>query len=269
MAAAGRIVVGTSGWVYPYWKGHFYPVDLPQAKWFDHYASRFRSVEVNNTFYRMPTVKAVAGWAERAPEGFTYAFKASRYITHVKRLKDPHEPVRNFLDRMRPAVDKTGVILFQLPPNMKRDAERLRGFLKVLPQGEAPYAVEFRHESWCAPETYDLLGEHGVGLCIHDFGHWGHPQPVVVTADVIYLRFHGSGGAYWGRYEEKLLKPWAERMAEWADAGHTVFAYFNNDHIAQATQDAWLLGQLVEKRWGARVLSAPGVASAGARQSTL
>ena len=248
-----KLLVATSGWVYEHWWGPFYPQAIPRKDWFRHYAERFRSVEINNTFYRMPGEKAVQTWKEQSPDGFTFAFKASRYITHMKRLRGGPRPVRDFLGKLKPLGEKLGPVLFQLPPNMPLDLARLRAFLQDLPQGEAQYVCEFRHPSWHVDETFDLLGEHGVGFCIHDIPA---PTPVEVTGQVVYLRFHGTHRPYAGEYGRERLAPWAKRMATWHRAGHDVYAYFNNDEEAMAILDAEELGDQVERLTGVRVLAA-------------
>lgn len=243
----GSAHVGTSGYVYDHWKGAFYPEDLPRREWFRFYAGRFRTVEINNTFYRLPDASTVRRWLEDAPEGFLYAFKASRYITHRKRLLPGgsyKHPVENLLDALAPLGSRLGPVLFQLPPNMARDDGRLRAFLKRLPPREVRYVFEFRHPSWYADEVYDLLGEHGVAFCVHDWPDAPTP-PDVVTADVAYVRFHGPERAYAGRYGYHRLTPWKERVARWRREGREVFCYFNNDQRAYAAQDAaWLARKL-------------------------
>jgi uncharacterized protein YecE (DUF72 family) len=243
----GDAHVGTSGYVYPHWKGAFYPEDLPQKRWFGHFAARFRTVEINNTFYRMPTASVVEAWREQAPDGFLYAFKASRYITHRKKLLPGGRygtPVENFLDALAPLRERLGPVLFQLPAQMRKDAPRLRAFLARLPQREMRYAFEFRHESWYDDEVYDLLGEHGVAFCVHDWPDAPTPRDVA-TATVVYVRFHGHARAYEGLYGPRRLAPWARRIEAWRKGGHEVFAYFNNDEKAYATRDArWLAAKL-------------------------
>lgn len=242
--------VGTSGWVYPHWRGTFYPQDLPQKEWFAYYAARFGAVEVNNTFYRLPTLDAARGWeaqAEAAPGGFVYAFKASRYVTHRKKLlpsdRYPHA-VGDFLDRLAPVTPRLAAVLFQLPPGMKSDVARLRGFLRRLPRrGAIRYAFEFRDPSWYAEEVLDLLGEHGVAFCLHDWPD--APTPIEVTADLVYVRFHGHAKPYADEYTGRRLRPWVERIAAWRRQGRDVLAFFNNDQSGYATRDArWLAERL-------------------------
>jgi len=239
----GEARVGTSGFVYPHWKGAFYPEDLPQKRWFAHYATRFSTVEVNNTFYRLPSEDVVRAWRDQAPEGFVYAFKASRYLTHRKKLLpggSHPDALRDFVERLLPLGDKLGPLLFQLPPQMRKDVPRLRAFLVRLPPRELRYVFEFRHPSWHDDEVYDLLGEHGVALCLHDWKDAPTPHDVV-TARTVYVRFHGVEHPYAGWYTGRRLRAWVPRVSRWRAAGHDVYLYFNNDEAAYATRDAaWL-----------------------------
>ncbi|HUR68179.1 MAG TPA: DUF72 domain-containing protein [Candidatus Thermoplasmatota archaeon] len=235
----GSVQVGTSGYVYDHWRGAFYPEDLPKSRWFAHYAARFETVEVNNTYYRLATDKAVARWKEAAPPGFSYAFKAHRYITHYRRLLRPEEPLERFFAPLKPLRDITACVLYQLPANVVRDDARLRGFLRKLPDGWRA-AFEFRDPSWHAPEVLDLLGEHGAALVIHDWPE-SRPVPIEATADLVYLRFHGVERAYAGLYGPRRLAAWLARIEAWRRGGHSVLAYFNNDERAYAARDAaWL-----------------------------
>jgi uncharacterized protein YecE (DUF72 family) len=228
----GEIRIGTSGWVYRDWKGPFYPADLPQKRWFAHYAGRFSTTEINGSFYRLPTEKAVAGWAEAAPPGFVFAWKASRFITHNKKLKDVGDSLKLVFGRMDPLGDHFGPVLFQLPPQLRRNDERLAAFLALLPRGRR-CTVEFRHDSWYAPEVLRLLGDHDVALCISD--HHAAPSPWEATASFLYVRGHGPGGRYVGRYGEAGLKDWAGRLKSW---GGDAYVYFDNDIKSAAPQDA-------------------------------
>lgn len=245
MPRQGDVRIGTSGYVYEHWRGAFYPEDLPQKERFAYYADRFDTVEINNTFYRFPTEETVARWRDDAPDGFLYAFKASRYITHMKRLKPGGsygQPVENLLDRLAPLREKLGPVLFQLPPHMPLDLDRLRAFLERMPRREGARVVfEFRHASWYAPEVLDLLGEHGVAFCVHDWVE--APTPVEVTADHAYVRFHGHRAPYRDRYGPRRLAPWVKRIEEWRRQGRDVYVYFNNDEKAYATRDARWLGE--------------------------
>lgn len=241
------VKVGTSGYVYDHWKGAFYPDGLAKKKWLARYAELFGTVEINNTYYRLATEKAAARWRDEAPEGFTYVFKAHRYITHYRRLARPEEPLEKFFGALAPLREMTEAILFQLPDKVPRDDDRLRAFLRRLPQGWR-HAFEFRHRSWFAPEVMDLLGEHGASFCIHDWPG-SRPVPLETTADLVYLRFHGVAEAYRGRYGPQRLAPWLDRITRWRKGRHDVVAYFNNDERAFAAQDAaWLAAKVAGRK---------------------
>lgn len=234
--------VGTSGWVYGDWRGRFYPQGLPQARWLSFYAQHFDTVELNAPFYRLPTEAAVARWRDLAPPGFRYAVKASRLITHLRRLRDCAEPLALFLDRVRPLGAALGPLLVQLPPSLARDDDLLVGFLDLLPSGLAA-TVEFRHPSWYCEAVYALLRAHGVALCVHDWR--AQPCPDIVTAPLAYYRFHGPSGRYYGAYGVEGLRPWAERLRAAAATAREVYAYFNNDVGGAALEDARTLRELL------------------------
>lgn len=243
--------IGTSGYVYDHWRGTFYPERLPRSRWFAYYAERFRTVEINNTHYRLPTGRTVERWKADAPEGFSFVFKAHRYITHYRRLLRPEEPLAKMFSALKPLREQTGAVLFQLPEQVQRDDDRLREFLRKLPHGWH-HAFEFRSRSWFADEVFDLLGEHGVAFCIHDWPS-SRPVPKETTADLVYVRFHGPEHAYAGLYGSHRLTPWLKRIEAWRLGRHRVLAYFNNDQHAYATQDAaWLA-----RRAAARAREAP------------
>lgn len=239
MPSAASVRIGTSGYEYPHWKGIFYPEELPRKHWFEHFAARFDTVEVNNTFYRLPAEHVFDLWRERAPEGFLYALKFSSYGTHRKRLRDPAEPIERFVSRASRLQSHLGPILVQLPPKWKCNLERLAGFVERLP-GDFRWAVEFRDPSWLCPEVFELLGARRVGLCIHDMLP-RHPR--AVTADFVYLRFHG--GDYAGSYSRQFLVAEAARIRRDLAAGRDVFAYFNNDLQGHALHNALDLKQYV------------------------
>jgi uncharacterized protein YecE (DUF72 family) len=227
--------IGTSGWIYPHWKGGFYPAGLKATDRFAHYASRFDTVEINGSFYRLPSEKAVAAWAAQAPPGFLYAWKASRYITHNKKLKDCADSVALVFGRMTPLGPSFGPVLFQLPPQLRLDLPRLADFLALLPRGRR-CTVEFRHPSWYADAVLALLAEHDAALCISD--HHDAPSPWEATASFVYVRGHGPGGRYVGRYDRRELGRWAERLAGWRAEGRDAFVYFDNDIGGAAPLDA-------------------------------
>jgi uncharacterized protein YecE (DUF72 family) len=230
-----EVRIGTSGWSYPHWRGTFYPEGLRVKDQFAFYAGRFSTTEINGSFYRLPTEKAVAGWREAAPEGFVFAWKASRFITHTKRLKDPADSIALVFGRMQGLGDRLGPALFQLPPMMKADPERLAAFLKLLPN-DRRCVVEFRHPSWYAPEVFELLRARDVALCISD--HHDAPAPWERTASFVYVRGHGPGGGYSGSYSDDELKSWAKRIKAWTREGCDAYAYFDNDIGTAAPGDA-------------------------------
>jgi uncharacterized protein YecE (DUF72 family) len=232
--------VGTSGWQYRDWRGPFYPEKLPQRRWLEHYAASFACVEVNNTFYRLPTEEAFAAWAETAPAGFRFALKISRYLTHVRRLRDPGDPVRTFLERSQALRAHLGPLLLQLPPNLAVDAERLEETLSAFPS-RLRVAVEVRHPSWFREEVAEVLRRHAAALCLTD--REGEPQePEWATAPWGYLRFHKGTSQGW-RYQEATLREWTERVDRLWGPGGDVYAFFNNDPGGAAIADAIALAR--------------------------
>jgi len=232
------IRIGTSGWHYGHWAGPFYPADLPKDKWFEHYAKNFDTVEINNTFYHLPREETFKNWRKRAPAGFLFAVKANRYITHIKRLKDPQDVLDRFLGRVRLLKKKLGPVLYQLPPSMHKDAYRLESFIELLPKKEIA-VFEFRHKSWYCEDTFELLRRFGVGFCIHDLP--GSESPRVVTSDIIYVRFHGTTGRYSGCYSKSMLANWAKWLKDHAKDVCGIYVYFNNDACAYAVNNATTL----------------------------
>jgi uncharacterized protein YecE (DUF72 family) len=235
--------IGCSGWNYSHWRERVYPKGLPPSRWLEHYATLFDTVEVNATFYRLPRRDAVARWVEQTPAEFTFAVKASRYLTHLKRLTDLGQGIERFYERIEPltASPKMGPVLWQLPANFHRDDERLANALGALPPGR--HCFEFRHESWFAPEVYELLRAQGVALVIGD-----HPQrpfqTYELTADWTFLRFHYGKRGRNGNYSESELEEWRDRIVGWRRDGE-VFAYFNNDWLGYAVKNAlWLKRRL-------------------------
>ena len=218
-----------------------YPKGLPARRWLEHYATVFDTVEVNNTFYRLPTVSAVQGWVDQSPGGFVFAVKSSRFLTHMKRLTDMGEPVQRFYERIDPLVrsPKLGPVLWQLPESFHRNDERLAGALEQLPPGR--HCFEFRHASWFADEVYELLRQHGVALVIGDEPRRTF-QTRELTADFTYLRFHHGGGD--GNYSHRQLGVWARRIESWSTCVD-VYAYFNNDWGGFAVENGlWLRERL-------------------------
>jgi uncharacterized protein YecE (DUF72 family) len=235
-----QLRIGCSGWVYKDWTGPFYPEGTKDKNRLEYYATRFDTAEINASFYRLPSEKMVEGWARRPPDGFVFAWKVSRFITHNKKLKDCEDPVALVYGRMAPLGDKLGPSLIQLPPQLRRNDERLADFLGLLPKGR--HTVEFRHPSWYDPAVFAILSEFDASLCISDHHH--APAPWERTASWVYVRGHGPGGRYFGRYDEAELSRWAERIAAWRAEGRDVYAYFDNDIKSAAPFDAMALRAL-------------------------
>jgi len=235
------IYIGTSGWSYKCWESEFYPADLAHKKHFAFYATHFPTVEINLTFYRLPTLKAVEGWRDNAPPGFVYAVKGSRFITHMKKLANLNGALDRFFEHIEPLRRKIGVILWQLPPLLKNDVPRLSAFLKLLPD-HYRYAVEFRHASWLVEPVFQLLRNHEVAhVSVSSFGM---PMNLKVTSDVVYIRFHGLSGGASHDYTRAELKPWAAFIRRQHASGKLVFAYFNNDANVRAPANARLLMEM-------------------------
>ena len=237
-----RIHIGCSGWVYRHWKEVFYPAGLPQKRWFEHYAAEFDTVEINASFYRLPLLSTFEGWQAKAPPGFRYAVKVNRFITHNKKLLDCEEPVAEFIALARRMGDALGPLLYQLPPSLHRNDERLAAFLKRLPP-DLEHVVEFRHRSWYEDEVVALLDRHGVGFVAHDLA--GLISPRSASGRTAYIRFHGTGGRYWGRYSEAQMEDWAAWLVEQRSLGRSCWAYFNNDIHGHALEDARALNTAV------------------------
>jgi uncharacterized protein YecE (DUF72 family) len=239
---ARQILIGTSGWNYDDWRGIIYPRDLPQEKWFAYYCQLFDTVEINNTFYHQPTSRTLSAWERQAPRKFVYAVKANRYLTHMRKLKDAHAPLIRFLRSTRRLKTHLGPLLYQLPPNWKKNLTRLRDFAKLLP-GDETHVIEFRNRDWLAEDTYELMAEFKLCLCVHDMLP-RHPRRV--TGPAVYVRFHGPGKKkYAEKYSPSRLKPWAAWILEVARQ-HRVYVYFNNDHHGYAVRDAEALREMLE-----------------------
>jgi uncharacterized protein YecE (DUF72 family) len=242
------IYIGTSGYNYPHWWNEvFYPSDLPQRKWLEFYAVYFETVELNVTFYRLPKKEIFEGWHKRTPKGFSFAVKGSRYITHIRRLRDCREPLALLMEHSSPLKKKLGVMLWQLPSGFRFEKERLEEFcvlLSTLPRSKSlRHAFEFRDESWFCRDGFRILEEFGFGLCLAHGS--GLPFIEKVTADFIYLRLHGGDVLYGSNYSDKGLKEWAEKIKKWSDQGKEVFVYFNNDAYGLAVKNALTLKKLV------------------------
>lgn len=238
------IHIGTSGWHYKHWKGPFYPEDLPDKELLKFYSARFDSAEINNSFYQVPEKKTLQQWSRTAGENFIFAAKASRYITHMKKLKDPRQPVKKFMDKIEALGDSLGPVLFQLPPNWKKNTGRLKSFLEVLPKGFR-FTFEFRDPDWFGRDVYELLAAQGAAFCIYDFNR--RKSPKAVTADFIYIRLHGPGGAYKGKYDVQTLSGWAGAVSQWQKQGKDVFCYFDNDQEGFAVENAARLKRMLRE----------------------
>jgi uncharacterized protein YecE (DUF72 family) len=238
-----RVLIGTSGYVYADWRGRFYPSGVPVRDWLRVYAARFPTVELNSPFYRLPRAATFRAWARAVPPGFVFAVKASRFLTHVKRLRDPGPPLTLFMRRARGLGDRRGPILFQLPARFHLDLERLDAFLAALRRRRiGRVALEVRHASWLTDVVFERLGRANVALCLHDW----REQPVTgpLTADFVYVRRHGTRRRYGGTYTERMLREDAARIGQWRARGKDVFVYFNNDARAAAVRNARRLAEL-------------------------
>lgn len=237
------IRIATSGWTYQHWKGDFYPDDVPRKRWLEHYAGCFDTVELNASFYHIPKAVTARGWAERTPAGFRFAVKVSRLITHVHRLNDCEDTVEWFFRELEPLREKVAAYLLQLPPSFVPTSERLESFLCGLPRGNR-YVLELRNPAAYEGRIPQLLKQHGVAFCIHDFS--GRETPLLVTSPLVYVRFHGTGGRYSGSYPDEALKGWAARLRSWHGEGREVLVYFNNDVGGHAVRNAQTLRRLVQ-----------------------
>ena len=240
-----EIRIGCSGWNYAHWRGLIYPKDLPAKRWLEYYATLFDTVEINNTFYRLPEVSAVQGWVERSPRRFLFAVKMSRYITHIRRLGGLEQGIPLFYSRIAPLArsPKMGPVLWQLPPTFRRDDERLATTLKALPPGR--HCFEFRHETWYVEDVYALLREHGIALVIPDSPKYPFRQ-IELTTGWTFVRFHSGTRGRRGNYSESELREWAERIGGWRDARVDVYAYYNNDWEGFAVYNGQRLKELLE-----------------------
>lgn len=244
--------IGTSGWQYPHWRTVLYPPGLAQRAWLSHYAARFDTVEVNTTFYRLPAAQVFAHWAASTPAGFVFAAKMSRFLTHVRRLRDPAEPVTRFFERAAPLGTKLGPVLVQLPPDLPADRARLAELLACWPDGHR-LALEARHPSWFSDEVLTLLAAHDAALCLGD--RRGRPTaPLVATASWGYVRLHEGRASPWPSYGDRALRSWVHRIGERWPADADVHTYFNNDPTGAAVRDADRFAALARRR-GSRGLA--------------
>jgi uncharacterized protein YecE (DUF72 family) len=244
----GRCWIGTSGWSYKHWRGPFYPSGMSKGSdQLRFYAERFDTVEVNGTFYRLIEVDTFRRWREATPPGFVFSCKGSRYLTHMKRLKDAGQGIGRFFERVVALEDKLGPIVFQLPGRFKPDRDRLAAFIEALPGGHR-YAFEFRDSRWFEPGILETLATHKVALCLYEFA--GQEAPLEVTAEFVYIRLHGPDGPYQGCYSDAALRAWAKRIAAWAERRLDVYCYFDNDDRGYAPQNALRLREILHPGGG-------------------
>jgi uncharacterized protein YecE (DUF72 family) len=238
----GTCFIGTSGWYYPHWFNKFYPNSLSQEKLLPYFAQKFNTVELNNTFYHLPKESTVKGWCKKVPPDFIFAVKASRFITHIKRLANLGDSLRVFLNRVYLLKQKLGPILFQLPPSMKKDCKRLAGFLKKLPE-KGKNVIEFRHQSWLDEEIFSILKNFNIAHCIISMPNF--PMVVRPTADFVYIRMHGGTVLYGSNYSQKELKQCAKWIKKFLRDGLDAYVYFNNDAYGYAVRNALTLKKML------------------------
>lgn len=251
-----RVHIGTSGWHYKHWCGPFYEERLPAWRMLGCYIQQFDTVELNNTFYRLPARTALESWYAQTPPSFCFAAKASRFLTHNKKLRDPENALNNLLPLLETLKEKLGPILFQLPPSWNVNAERLNQFLDALP-ARHQYAFEFRNATWNKAEICEILRCHRAAYCIYELA--GFHSPYEITTDFAYVRLHGPAGKYQGSYSNEMLEEWAERIGEWQKSLRGIYVYFDNDQAGYAAQNALALKAMVEGRAerGRKLMFAP------------
>jgi uncharacterized protein YecE (DUF72 family) len=242
MKRKGKVYIGTSGWHYKHWVGPFYPEKTKPKEFMKFYLQYFKTVELNNPFYHLPSKETFIQWRKQTPKDFLFSVKASRYITHNKKLKDAGESLDFFLKNVTGLKEKLGPILFQLPPSWKFNEERFEKFLKILSKTYR-FTFEFRNHTWYNDRAIELLKKYKVAFCIYELA--GHISPLEVTANFVYIRLHGPGGKYQGSYDNKTLKKWAERINSWSKDGKDIYCYFDNDQAGYAAFNAEKLLQLI------------------------
>ena len=240
--SGGRHYIGTSGWHYKHWIDKFYPAGLNTKNQFSYYMSFFDTVEINNSFYRLPSKETFRKWHNETPENFLFSVKASRFITHMKKLSDPEDSPNLFLSHAVELADKLGIVLFQLPPGWKINVERFANFVNVLPRDQR-FVFEFRNSSWYTEDIYAILRTRNCGFCIYELA--GHTSPMVVTADFVYIRLHGPGNKYQGNYSYESLLKWAKQILHWKNQDKDVYIYFDNDQDAFAALNAITLKDML------------------------
>lgn len=245
--AKGRAYIGTSGWHYKTWQGVYYPEELKTGEWLAYYAKRYKTTEINNSFYRLPKPETVLNWVAQVPKRFKFCPKISRYLSHTKRLLEPEEALRRFFDVFDLIKKHMGPVLVQLPPNAKFNYDRAEHFFQVLKKQYSDYyfALEVRHDTWMENDSLDLMAKYNISFVISQSGV-GFPYSELVTAKNIYLRFHGPGELYASAYTDKMLQEFADKFKKWMKEGHTIWAFFNNDWYANAIKDSYRLMQMLE-----------------------
>lgn len=238
----GKIFIGTSGWHYKHWIGTFYPKDMKAPEFTEHYVKYFSTVEINNSFYKLPSKETFDNWANSVPKDFIFSVKANRFMTHMKKLKDPKTTFNNLIENAVGLKDKLGPILFQLPPRWKYNEQRFKTFLEVLPR-HYRYTIEFRDPSWYNDSAYQLLRENNVAFCIYELEY--HLSPTITTADFVYIRLHGPGNKYEGSYDDAALEQWTKSIKSWQNEGKDVFIYFDNDQNGYAAMNAIRIQEMI------------------------
>lgn len=240
----GKIYIGTSGFSYDNWKGEFYPENISKKDWLEFYAQKFNSLEINSSFYHLPKKKTFSNWAGKTPENFVFSIKASRYITHLKKLADPQEPLTRLVDSAKELGNKLGSFIFQLPGNLKKDTEKLDNLLKAAKEMKIKAAFEFRDESWFDEEVYSLLEAYGSGVVISSSPKF--PYHEKITGNICYIRLHGREKLYHSSYSRQELKKFASIAEDCRKKGIDTYIYFNNDALGHAFRNALALQELVQ-----------------------
>lgn len=243
----GKVHIGTSGWSYKDWKGLYYPENLKPTEWLTYYAKQFDITEINTSFYHLPKPQTAINWAAKVPAGFKFCPKISRYLTHMKKLQEPEEPLQRFFEVFAPIKKSLGPVLVQLPPSLKFNYELAEHFFKVLKKDYKSYdfALEVRHNTWLESDSLDLMAKYDIAFVISQSGV-KFPYSEMVTARNIYIRFHGPGALYASKYTEETLQYFAGKIKDWTSEGHTIWAFFNNDYYGYAIENAQRLIDLLK-----------------------
>ncbi len=236
LSTHGGVYIGTAGWNYKHWQGPYYPRTIPQRQWLEYYGSDFNTVEINNSFYNLPALKTLRQWKQETPKQFVFSIKASRYITHMKKLHNPRQSLNRFLQRIDALGNQLGPILFQLPPRWHKDIERLESFIRLLPR-KYQYSMEFRDTSWWDDDIYELLRQNNIAWCQYELA--GIKTPRIITADFAYVRLHGPEHTpYTGSYHGNTLHAWERYFKKIRNKMHAIYCYFDNDEKGYAVKNA-------------------------------